>query len=73
MRSGGRSTHQVSLTDAGQALLPEARRTLEEAVRSAVTDANEGMRGTLRLGLMQSLTLVDVAGLIAPFPASGHW
>jgi DNA-binding transcriptional LysR family regulator len=64
-----RTTHQVALTDAGQALLPEARRTLEAAAaaRSAVTDANEGMRGTLRLGLMQSLTLVDVAGLIARF------
>jgi DNA-binding transcriptional LysR family regulator len=64
-----RTTHQVALTDAGRALLPEARRTLEAAAaaRSAVTDANEGMRGTLRLGLMQSLTLVDVAGLIARF------
>jgi DNA-binding transcriptional LysR family regulator len=64
-----RTTHQVALTDAGQALLPEARRTLEAAAaaRSAVADANEGMRGTLRLGLMQSLTLVDVAGLIARF------
>jgi DNA-binding transcriptional LysR family regulator len=64
-----RSTHHVTLTDAGQALLPEARRTLEAAAaaRSAVTDANEGMRGTLRLGLMQSLTLVDVAGLITQF------
>jgi DNA-binding transcriptional LysR family regulator len=64
-----RTTHQVALTDAGQALLPEARRTLEAAAtaRSAVTDANEGMRGTLRLGLMQSLTLVDVAALIARF------
>jgi DNA-binding transcriptional LysR family regulator len=64
-----RTTHQVTLTDAGQALLPEARRTLEAAAaaRSAVADANEGMRGTLRLGLMQSLTLVDVAGLIARF------
>ena len=64
-----RTTHQVALTDAGQALLPEARRTLEAAAaaRSAVVGANEGMRGTLRLGLMQSLTLVDVAGLIARF------
>jgi DNA-binding transcriptional LysR family regulator len=64
-----RTTHQVALTDAGQALLPEARRTLEAAAaaRSAVADANDGMRGTLRLGLMQSLTLVDVAGLIARF------
>jgi DNA-binding transcriptional LysR family regulator len=64
-----RTTHQVALTAAGEALLPEARRTLEAAAaaRSAVADANEGMRGTLRLGLMQSLTLVDVAGLIARF------
>jgi DNA-binding transcriptional LysR family regulator len=64
-----RTTHQVALTDAGRVLLPEARRTLEAAAaaRSAVADANEGMRGTLRLGLMQSLTLVDVAGLIARF------
>jgi DNA-binding transcriptional LysR family regulator len=64
-----RTTHQVGLTDAGRALLPEARRTLgaAAAARSAVTDANEGMRGTLRLGLMQSLTLVDVAALIARF------
>jgi len=64
-----RTTHQVALTDAGHALLPEARRTLEAAAaaRSAVTDANEGMRGTLRLGLMQSLTLVDVAGLLTRF------
>jgi DNA-binding transcriptional LysR family regulator len=64
-----RTTHQVALTDAGHALLPEARRTLEAAAtaRSAVTDANEGLRGTLRLGLMQSLTLVDAAGLIARF------
>jgi DNA-binding transcriptional LysR family regulator len=82
-----RTTHQVALTDAGQALLPEARRTLEAAAaaRSAVAEANEGMRGTLRLGLMQSLTLVDVAGLIARFhrerplvtirprPATGGW
>jgi DNA-binding transcriptional LysR family regulator len=64
-----RTTHQVALTAAGEALLPEARRTLEAAAtaRSAVADANEGMCGTLRLGLMQSLTLVDVAGLIARF------
>jgi DNA-binding transcriptional LysR family regulator len=64
-----RTTHQVALTDAGQALLPEARRTLEAAAaaRSAVAEVNEGMRGTLRLGLMQSLTLVDVAGLILRF------
>jgi DNA-binding transcriptional LysR family regulator len=64
-----RTTHQVALTAAGEALLPEARSTLEAAAaaRSAVSDANEGMRGTLRLGLMQSLTLVDVAGLIARF------
>lgn len=64
-----RSTHHVELTDAGRALLPEARRTLAAAAgaRAAVTDAAEGLRGTLRLGLMQALVLVDVAGMLARF------
>jgi DNA-binding transcriptional LysR family regulator len=64
-----RTTHEVRLTDAGRALLPEARRTLEAAAgaRAAVTTAEDGMRGTLRLGLMQSLSLVDVAAWLADF------
>jgi DNA-binding transcriptional LysR family regulator len=64
-----RTTHEVKLTDAGRALLPEARRTLDAAVgaRAAVAKVEDGMQGTLRLGLMQSLSIVDVAGLIARF------
>ena len=64
-----RTTHHVALTDAGRAMLPHALQTLESAAaaRAAVVDASEGLRGTLRLGLMQSLTLVNVAELIARF------
>ncbi len=64
-----RTTHAVQLTDAGRALLPEARRTLDaaSAARTAVAKAEDGMRGTLRLGLMQSLSIVDVAGLLARY------
>ena len=64
-----RTTHHVALTDAGRAMLPHALQTLESAAAhtAAVVDASEGLRGTLRLGLMQSLTLVNVAELIARF------
>ena len=64
-----RSTHHVSLTDAGEALLPEARRTLAaaERARDAVSAVQGIVRGTLRIGIMQSLTLVDVASLLARF------
>jgi DNA-binding transcriptional LysR family regulator len=64
-----RTTHQVDLTDAGHILLPEARKTLAaaEAAWDAVNSAIGGLRGTLRLGIMQSLGLIDLAGLLARF------
>jgi DNA-binding transcriptional LysR family regulator len=64
-----RSTHHVALTDAGEALLPEAHRTLAAAEQArGVVDAVQGIvRGTLRVGIMQSLTLVDVASILAQF------
>ena len=64
-----RSTHHVALTDAGQALVVEARRTLlaAEAARDAVAATVGGLRGTLRLGIMHSLALVDLAGLLTRF------
>jgi DNA-binding transcriptional LysR family regulator len=64
-----RTTHQVTLTDAGSALYDEARRTLAaaEAARDAVSAVLGVVRGTLRVGVMQSLTVVDVAGLLVRF------
>lgn len=64
-----RSTHHVTLTDAGQALVIEARRTLQaaEAARDAVAATVGGLRGTLRLGIMHSLALVDLAGLLSHY------
>lgn len=64
-----RSTHHVALTDAGRALVVEARRTLQaaEAARDAVAATTGGIRGTLRLGIMHSLALVDLAGLLTRY------
>ena len=57
-----RTTREVRLTDAGRALLPEARRTLD-----AAAGAQAGLRGTLRLGMMQVIGVLDVGSLIAQF------
>jgi DNA-binding transcriptional LysR family regulator len=58
-----RSTHKVELTDAGLALLEGARLTLAaaEAARDKVAAVQGQVRGTLRLGVMQSLTAFDLA------------
>ena len=68
-----RTTHQVQLTDAGHALLPEARATLAaaRAAREAVDQVRGGLRGTVTLGIMQagSLGAVNVAVLLAAFHA----
>src|SRR5438105_4768667 len=61
-----RTTRQVELTPAGQALLSEARHTLASA-RHAVeaVAALEGLQnGTLTLGVMQAGTLVDLPGML---------
>ncbi len=66
-----RSTHRVQLTDAGQALLPEARATLgaAAAARDAVDAVLGGIRGTVLLGTMQAqgMRAIDVPGLLAAF------
>jgi DNA-binding transcriptional LysR family regulator len=64
-----RTTREVRLTDAGRILLPEARRTLDAAAgaQAAVAGAQAGLRGTLRLGMMQVISVVDVGALIARF------
>ena len=68
-----RSTHSVKLTDAGRALLPEARATLAaaQAARDAVDEARGGLRGTVVLGTMQAqgMRAIDLTGVLATFRA----
>jgi DNA-binding transcriptional LysR family regulator len=68
-----RSTHSVRLTDAGRALLPEARATLAAAqvARDAVDEARGGLRGRVVLGTMQAqgMRAVDLPGILAAFRA----
>ncbi len=68
-----RSTHRVELTDAGRALLPEARATLgaAQAARDAVDEVRGGVRGTVVLGTMQAqgMRAIDLAGVLAAFRA----
>jgi DNA-binding transcriptional LysR family regulator len=64
-----RTTHRVKLTAAGEALVAEARRTLAaaDAARDAVAGVHGGMRGTIRLGIMHSLALIDLAALLTTY------
>jgi DNA-binding transcriptional LysR family regulator len=68
-----RSTHRVELADAGDALLPEARRVLAaaDAAREAVDRVRGGLRGTVRLGTMQAQAMraVSIPALLAAFRA----
>ena len=66
-----RSTHKVALSDAGRALLPEARATLAAAAaaRDAVDAVSGGVRGTIVLGTMQAqgMRAIDVVKVLAEF------
>jgi DNA-binding transcriptional LysR family regulator len=68
-----RTTHSVRLTDAGRALLPEARATLAAAAaaREAVDQVRGGLRGTVRLGILQAAVMrpVEVPRVLAEFRA----
>ncbi len=68
-----RTTRRVTLTDAGRALLPEARATLE-AARLAVDVVDQvkgGIRGAVSIGIMQATAshAVSVPRLVAGFQA----
>jgi DNA-binding transcriptional LysR family regulator len=69
-----RTTHRVELTDAGRALLPEARATLAAAAaaREAVDQVTGGLRGTVALGIMQAPVLrhVNAPRVVAEFRAA---
>jgi DNA-binding transcriptional LysR family regulator len=64
-----RDRHRVALTEAGRALLPEARATLAaaRAAADAVAEASAGLRGTLSIGTMISTGSVDVPALLGVF------
>jgi DNA-binding transcriptional LysR family regulator len=66
-----RNTRRVELTDAGQALLEESRRTLASVLsaRDAVAAVQGVLRGRLRVGTEQCLGVVDVPTELARFHA----
>jgi DNA-binding transcriptional LysR family regulator len=64
-----RDRHAVALTEAGRALLPEARATLAaaRAAADAVAETAAGLRGTLSVGTMISTGTIDLPGLLGRF------
>ncbi|WP_285750348.1 LysR family transcriptional regulator [Lentzea sp. NBRC 105346] len=64
-----RTTRQVELTQAGHALLPEARRALGtiESARDAVAAVQGLLRGTLSVGSLQCLHVVHLPAVLARF------
>ncbi|GAA4566207.1 LysR family transcriptional regulator [Planotetraspora kaengkrachanensis] len=64
-----RTSQRVVLSDAGAALLPEARATLDaaRAAREAVQAVGQGLRGTVNIGSMTSVHVVDLPGLLGRF------
>lgn len=69
-----RTSHTVTLTDAGRALLLPARETLAaaEAAHDAVAQVRGGLTGTVRIGIMQaeSLDRLDIVALLSEFRAT---
>jgi DNA-binding transcriptional LysR family regulator len=64
-----RNAKRVLLTDAGTALLPRARVALDAArdARDAVDEVRGGLRGTLRLGVLTSIRLLDLPALLGEY------
>lgn len=64
-----RNSKRVLLTDAGTALLPRARAALDAArdAADAVSDVRGGLRGTVRLGTMTSIRLIDLPAVLGEF------
>jgi DNA-binding transcriptional LysR family regulator len=66
-----RTTRRVELTESGRALLPEARRVLGAAgaAQEAVAGVEGLRRGTLTIGILQSMPSVRLPALLARFHA----
>jgi DNA-binding transcriptional LysR family regulator len=64
-----RTSKRVALTDAGEALLPRARAALDavRAARDAVDEVRGGLRGTVRIGTLTSVGMIDVPALLGGF------
>jgi DNA-binding transcriptional LysR family regulator len=66
-----RTSQRVMLTDAGAALLPEARAAIDasQAARDAVHQVRAGLRGMVRIGTLISVGVIDLPGLLGRFNA----
>ncbi|GGU39170.1 LysR family transcriptional regulator [Lentzea flava] len=64
-----RNSKRVLLTDAGEALLPKAQAVLDAATeaRDAVAQVEGGLKGTVRLGTLTAMTLIDLPALLGEF------
>jgi DNA-binding transcriptional LysR family regulator len=64
-----RTSRRAVLTDAGRALLPEARRLLAgaEQARAAVREADAGPSGPLAVGVVTTMHPVDLPSLLSTF------
>ncbi len=64
-----RTGRTVELTDAGIALLAEARKVLAavDAARDAVAAVEGGLRGTVRVGIMHAMALPELADVLSDF------
>ena len=67
-----RNAQRVTLTDAGEALLPRARATLDaaQAARDTVQEAGQHLRGTVVVGCLTGVGGIDFAGLLGQFHAT---
>jgi DNA-binding transcriptional LysR family regulator len=64
-----RNSKRVALTNAGEVLLPRARAALDAVrdARDAVDEVRGGLRGTIRIGTLTSITLVDIPSVMGEF------
>lgn len=64
-----RTSRRVDLTDAGAAFLPHARTTLDSAsdAKDAVAEVKGGLRGTVSVGTLTSVGVVDIPSLLGDY------